>query len=252
MTSVVVFDYGFGNVRSMVRALANLDLDVTLTSDHRQALEADGLVVPGVGAFGACMEGLKSVGGDRVIKDRLRAGRPVLGVCVGEQIMFERGMEHGDGTPGLGLIKGDVELLDADVPIDTDRRIEALTNEEIRIQRIAAGNTGSDILQQVHTPRRLDRRGTGHTGTQQPFTDAQKPPLERAKARYAIGQAAAEPASEPQHRGGSVAGILLIALLFLLLLWVLSGMMMSLGWIPRLDLGYTWFDRTVFCLFDLA
>ncbi len=71
MTSVVVFDYGFGNVRSMVRALANLDLDVTLTSDHRQALEADGLVVPGVGAFGACMEGLKSVGGDRVIKDRL-------------------------------------------------------------------------------------------------------------------------------------------------------------------------------------
>ena len=82
MTSVVVFDYGFGNVRSMVRALANLDLDVTLTSDHRQALEADGLVVPGVGAFGACMEGLKSVGGDRVIKDRLRAGRPVLGVCV--------------------------------------------------------------------------------------------------------------------------------------------------------------------------
>ena len=99
----------------MVRALANLDLDVTLTSDHRQALEADGLVVPGVGAFGACMEGLKSVGGDRVIKDRLRAGRPVLGVCVGEQIMFERGMEHGDGTLGLGLIKGDVELLDADV-----------------------------------------------------------------------------------------------------------------------------------------
>ena len=61
------------------------------------------------------MEGLKSVGGDRVIKDRLRAGRPVLGVCVGEQIMFERGMEHGDGTLGLGLIKGDVELLDADV-----------------------------------------------------------------------------------------------------------------------------------------
>ena len=115
MTSVVVFDYGFGNVRSMVRALANLDLDVTLTSDHRQALEADGLVVPGVGAFGACMEGLKSVGGDTVIKDRLRAGRPVLGVCVGEQIMFERGMEHGTGTPGLGLIKGDVELLDADV-----------------------------------------------------------------------------------------------------------------------------------------
>ena len=76
MTSVVVFDYGFGNVRSMVRALANLDLDVTLTSDHRQALEADGLVVPGVGAFGACMEGLKSVGGDRVILSLIHISEP--------------------------------------------------------------------------------------------------------------------------------------------------------------------------------
>jgi len=88
MKSVVVFDYGFGNVRSMMRALANQDLDVTLTSDYRKALEADGLVVPGVGAFGACMQGLRKVNGDNVIYDRLRAGRPVLGVCVGEQIMF--------------------------------------------------------------------------------------------------------------------------------------------------------------------
>ena len=102
MTSVVVFDYGFGNVRSMVRALANLDLDVTLTSDHRQALEADGLVVPGVGAFGACMEGLKSVGGDRVIKDRLRAGRPVLGVCVGEHM----GWDTVEAPEGSVLLKG--------------------------------------------------------------------------------------------------------------------------------------------------
>ena len=106
MTSVVVFDYGFGNVRSMVRALANLGLDTTLTSDYRQALEADGMVVPGVGAFTACMTGLREVSGDRVILDRLRAGRPVLGVCVGEQIMFERGNEHADTTEGLGLIGG--------------------------------------------------------------------------------------------------------------------------------------------------
>lgn len=63
MTSVVVFDYGFGNVRSMVRALANLGLDTTLTSDYRQALEADGMVVPGVGAFAACMTGLREVSG---------------------------------------------------------------------------------------------------------------------------------------------------------------------------------------------
>ena len=115
MTSVVVFDYGFGNVRSMVRALANLGVDTTLTSDYRQSLEADGLVVPGVGAFAACMEGLKKVDGDRVIYDRIRAGRPVLGVCVGEQIMFEHGLEHGAHAAGIGLIGGSVNLLDADV-----------------------------------------------------------------------------------------------------------------------------------------
>ena len=115
MTSAVVFDYGFGNVRSMVRALARLDVDVTLTSDYRQALEADGMVVPGVGAFAACMEGLRHVSGDRVIADRLRAGRPVLGVCVGEQVLFEEGHEHGENAPGLGLIRGSVDPLDADV-----------------------------------------------------------------------------------------------------------------------------------------
>lgn len=115
MTTAVVFDYGFGNVRSMVRALARLGVDTTLTSDYRQALEADGLVVPGVGAFAACMQGLKKVSGDRVVLDRLRAGRPVLGVCVGEQVMFEVGCEHGIETPGIGLIGGSVNLLDADV-----------------------------------------------------------------------------------------------------------------------------------------
>ena len=115
MTTAVVFDYGFGNVRSMVRAMARLGVDTTLTSDYRQALEADGLVVPGVGAFAACMEGLKTVDGDRVILDRLRAGRPVLGVCVGEQIMFELGREHGADAPGIGLIGGSVDPLDADV-----------------------------------------------------------------------------------------------------------------------------------------
>lgn len=115
MTSVVVFDYGFGNVRSMVRALARLGVDATLTADHKQALEADGLVVPGVGAFAACMDGLKRAAGDRVIYERIRAGRPVLGVCVGEQVMFALGREHGVETPGLGLIAGSVDPLDADV-----------------------------------------------------------------------------------------------------------------------------------------
>lgn len=115
MTTAVVFDYGFGNVRSMVRALARLGVDTTLTSDYRQALEADGLVVPGVGAFAACMEGLRRAQGDRVIIDRLRAGRPVLGVCVGEQVMFETGHEHGENADGVGLIGGTVDPLDADV-----------------------------------------------------------------------------------------------------------------------------------------
>ena len=97
MTSVVVFDYGFGNVRSMVRALADLDLDVTLTSDHRQALEANGLVVPGVGAFGACMEGLKSVGGDTVIKCRATGARRVRGRA--DHVRTRYGTRHRHSGP---------------------------------------------------------------------------------------------------------------------------------------------------------
>lgn len=115
MTAVVVFDYGFGNVRSMMRALAHIGLEPTLTSNRRQALEADGLVVPGVGAFAACMEGLKAVGGDQIILERLKAGRPVLGVCVGLQVMFAQGTEGGSKAAGLGVIDGSVDLVDADV-----------------------------------------------------------------------------------------------------------------------------------------
>lgn len=140
------------------------------------------------------------------------------------------------------------ELLDADGPIDTDRRIEALTNEEIRIQRIAAGNTGSEILQQVHTPRRLDRRHAA----QQPAAAVPEPPLERAKARYRFAETPPAPPAQEHRRGGQIAGAILLALLCLLLLWALAGMMMSLGWIPRLDLGYSWFDQTVFFLFGLS
>ncbi|RBP98572.1 imidazole glycerol phosphate synthase subunit HisH [Bifidobacterium aemilianum] len=115
MKKIVVFDYGFGNVRSMTRALDRLGLDVTLTSDHDQALEADGLVVPGLGAFDACMEGLRTVGGDQVIYERLAQGLPVLGVCVGLQILFQEGLENGHRAAGLGLIGGQVGPLDADV-----------------------------------------------------------------------------------------------------------------------------------------
>ncbi|MBB2955209.1 glutamine amidotransferase [Bifidobacterium commune] len=115
MATVVVFDYGYGNVRSMMRALDHVGLDSILTSDSKQALEADGLVVPGVGAFAACMDGLQAIHGGQIILDRLAAGRPVLGVCVGLQVMFAQGVEGGTSTHGLGVVDGSVNLLDADV-----------------------------------------------------------------------------------------------------------------------------------------
>jgi glutamine amidotransferase len=112
---VAVFDYGFGNVRSVVRALTHVGADTTLTSDVGQAREADGLVVPGVGAFAACMTALRVAGGADVVTERVAAGRPVLGICVGLQVLFTRGVEHGLDTPGLGLLPGVVEALDAPV-----------------------------------------------------------------------------------------------------------------------------------------
>src|SRR4051812_4293968 len=93
--NVVVLDYGSGNLRSAERALARVGADVTVTADAEAALEADGLVVPGVGAFAACMEGLRAVDGPTIIGRRLAGGRPVLGICVGMQILFDRGVEHG-------------------------------------------------------------------------------------------------------------------------------------------------------------
>ncbi|WP_203335268.1 imidazole glycerol phosphate synthase subunit HisH [Nocardioides limicola] len=113
--SVVVLDYGFGNLRSAVRALERAGADVTLTSDRAAAEEADGLVVPGVGAFAACMEGLRRVRGPEVIGRRLAGGRPVLGICVGMQILFARGVEHGITTEGCDEWPGTVERLQAPV-----------------------------------------------------------------------------------------------------------------------------------------
>ncbi|MEU8195931.1 imidazole glycerol phosphate synthase subunit HisH [Microbispora amethystogenes] len=112
---VVVLDYGSGNLRSAERALARVGADVTVTADFDAALEADGLVVPGVGAFAACMEGLKSVRGDQIVGRRLSGGRPVLGICVGMQILFGKGVEHGVHTEGCGEWPGTVERLDAPV-----------------------------------------------------------------------------------------------------------------------------------------
>ncbi|MFB9903234.1 imidazole glycerol phosphate synthase subunit HisH [Allokutzneria oryzae] len=115
MSRVVVLDYGSGNLRSAERALRRVGADVEVTADHRAALAADGLVVPGVGAFGACMAGLRSVQGPRIIGERLAGGRPVLGICVGMQALFERGVEHGVTDSGCGEWPGTVERLHADV-----------------------------------------------------------------------------------------------------------------------------------------
>jgi glutamine amidotransferase len=113
--SVVVLDYGSGNLRSAQRALQRVGASVEVTADAGAAASADGLVVPGVGAFEACMTGLRKIAGERIIADRVAAGRPVLGVCVGMQILFARGVEHGIETEGCDEWPGTVEPLRAPV-----------------------------------------------------------------------------------------------------------------------------------------
>jgi glutamine amidotransferase len=109
--SVVVLADGSGNLHSATRALAAAGAEVTLTADAAAALAADGLVVPGVGAFAACMAGLVGVGGPRIIVERLAAGAPVIGICVGHQVLFGHGVEHGQDTAGVGVLPGTVEQL---------------------------------------------------------------------------------------------------------------------------------------------
>lgn len=115
MRKLALLDYGSGNLHSAERALVRAGAEVTVTADPDIALNAEGLVVPGVGAFAACMAGLKQVRGERIIGKRLAGGRPVLGICVGMQVLFERGVEHGIETEGCGEWPGVVERLDAPV-----------------------------------------------------------------------------------------------------------------------------------------
>ncbi len=114
---VVVLDYGSGNVHSAVRALQRVGADVELTRDTHQVLEADGLVVPGVGAFGAVMDALKAIDAPRWIGRRIAGSRPVLGICVGHQILFERGVEHGVAAEGMGEWPGEVTALPEDAVV---------------------------------------------------------------------------------------------------------------------------------------
>lgn len=110
-----MLDYGSGNLRSAERALRRAGAEVTVSADPGAALNAAGLVVPGVGAFATCMAGLRAVRGDWIIGRRLAGGRPVLGICVGMQVLFRRGIEHGVWTDGCGEWPGTVERLKADV-----------------------------------------------------------------------------------------------------------------------------------------
>ena len=111
----MILDYGSGNLASAERALRRTGASVEVTSDFDTALNAEGLVVPGVGAYEACMAGLSAVRGQRIIDRRVAGGRPVLGICVGMQILFERGVEHGVQTDGVGEWPGTVERLQAPI-----------------------------------------------------------------------------------------------------------------------------------------
>ena len=115
MSGVVVLDYGSGNLRSAARALEEAGATVEVSSDFDMAMAAQGLVVPGVGAFAACMAGFRAVRGPQLVEHRLAGGLPVLGICVGMQILFTRGVEHGIGTDGIGQWPGVVEELPAPV-----------------------------------------------------------------------------------------------------------------------------------------
>jgi len=113
--TVAVFDYDSGNVHSAVKALVAAGADAVLTRDRKVAQEADGLLVPGVGAFAAVREALHAHGGDEIIDRRLAGGRPVLGICVGMQVLFSHGVERGLDTEGLGEWPGAVTELNAPV-----------------------------------------------------------------------------------------------------------------------------------------
>jgi glutamine amidotransferase len=111
---IAILDYGSGNLRSAQRAFETSGKEVVLTSDYDVALNADGLVVPGVGAFAACMQGLAGVRGDQLVRERISLKRPTLGICVGMQILFSRGVEHGNHS-GVGVWNATVERLDAPI-----------------------------------------------------------------------------------------------------------------------------------------
>lgn len=116
---IAILDYGSGNLRSALRAFSTSGRDVLVTADRKICLEAEGLVVPGVGAFQSCMKGLLSVGGDEIIRERRDKDRPTLGICIGMQIFFSEGLEpsrdHPGATKGVGIWPGSVSRIESSV-----------------------------------------------------------------------------------------------------------------------------------------
>jgi glutamine amidotransferase len=112
---VVVVDHGSGNLRSAERALARVGAQVSVTSDLAAAHEADGVVLPGVGAFAACMAGVRKVRADALVRERVERKRPVLGICVGMQVLYAAGEEHGVRSEGIGALPGEVLRLNAPI-----------------------------------------------------------------------------------------------------------------------------------------
>jgi glutamine amidotransferase len=111
---IAILDYGSGNLRSAERAFATASREVIVTSDPQVCERAKGLVIPGVGAFAACMNQLIAINGGEIIKSHIAAGKKILGICVGMQILFNKGFEK-TTSQGLGILKGDVELLPAKI-----------------------------------------------------------------------------------------------------------------------------------------
>jgi glutamine amidotransferase len=159
--SVVVVDYGSGNLRSAERALARAGADVTVTEDRDAAREADGVVIPGVGAFAACMDGIRKLGIDALVHARVAKERPVLGICVGMQVLYQSGEEHGVTTSGIGTLPGRVERLRAPIlphlgwntvtPPDGSRLFAGVAGERFYfVHSYAAAPAGSGETIAVH------------------------------------------------------------------------------------------------------
>jgi glutamine amidotransferase len=138
MTRIAILDYGMGNLRSVEKALERIGADAVRTPDADVAAAADGLVLPGVGAFPRAMERVRDLGFDSLVARHVREGRPVLGICLGMQLLFERSSELG-GAEGLGLLAGDVDELDAE-----GLKVPHIGWEPVRWERDSALTEGID------------------------------------------------------------------------------------------------------------